>query len=829
MSNETKLVSLPPYLVRRLQAFQVVAGDRTTYVLRDKLNDRTHDLEQWQFFILEVLAGCEELARLKSVFADRFGREVSERELLDLFGQLADAKLWDASAATHPLLKPFTEPGYVMEKGVLKPKSYAELAARLAAAPQAGGTVPPAAAAAATAAAGAAATPAADGLLVAGVQDAIGLDPRRSVLDWKLFQAKPVVARLLPFCEPLRYVGYVLPLMFFAALMVVGQYFDQMWADLVALRYWSTLLTHAAFSLVTIDLTVRFTQAMIGYKYRGEIGYGGIILRFGFFPRFLIDVSNTEQMSRRERMWMHGGPLLVRFFLFSFGVFVWLSFRAQNGLLSEIGLVLAFLCALNVVLEGGNPLVKGNAYHLLCAFLDVPNVRYRAYRALMDKVRGGASTEQNSSILSTYALASFIYAYAVVLMMTYSVTRLLLVDWNIGNAGIIVCVIIATFLTVRSIRRIQLQERSYSRSVQFDRWRKRALPAEGGAVVQVETTSSRVWRYVKMAGLLTALIVMFLPYPYESGGNFQIYPLDRQVLTTDIPGLIDQVHFDGGEAVKRGTVVARVMPTDLLAQIAVLDAKIVEQKSVIADLKTRPKPEEVRLAERELDVAQERARFSGDRVPRYRKLLDDRVISFEEFETARREAEVDAQEVAKQQAHLELVKVGVTAEHIAAEEAKLRAFIEERNEVAGREQRTPMKMPFDGNILTLHLNQKLNSFLEKGQPFAVVEFTGQVTAEVDLPETEIAYVKLGAPARATPNAFYERTFAGKVQTIDNNVTIKPYGNVVKVIVLIDNPKGELRTGMTGYAKIGPVWMPVWKAFTTAVVRFFAVQVWSWIP
>ena len=60
-----------------------------------------------------------------------------------------------------------------------------------------------------------------------------------------------------------------------------------------------------------------------------------------------------------------------------------------------------------------------------------------------------------------------------------------------------------------------------------------------------------------------------------------------------------------------------------------------------------------------------------------------------------------------------------------------------------------------------------------------------------------------------PNAFYERLFEGEVTLIDRNVTIK-IGRVVKVIAKIDNPEGDLRIGMTGYAKIGSGTMPVWK-------------------
>ena len=83
--------------------------------------------------------------------------------------------------------------------------------------------------------------------------------------------------------------------------------------------------------------------------------------------------------------------------------------------------------------------------------------------------------------------------------------------------------------------------------------------------------------------------------------------------------------------------------------------------------------------------------------------------------------------------------------------------------------------------------------------------------------------------RVRPNAFYERAFAGKVQTIDRNVSKQSFGRVLKVIAVIDNPDGELKTGMTGYAKIETTTMPVWKAFSLTLLRFLNIQVWSWVP
>ncbi len=818
--SESKQVALPAYLPRRLQAFRIVQGDSTSYLLRDKLADKTHDLLDWQFFVLEVLPGCETIGKLLSVFEDRFGRQLTEGEVLKFFGWLADNKLLDEESAAHPLLKPFTRQSYALEHGLVKPKSFEELAAMMApAAPQAP------------------AQPAADAgekavseeeTLAAGVNEAENLDPRRAGRAWPLFEIRPALALLLPIVSPLKWGVYLLPFLAASALILGVRYAHLAFDDLATLHKLTTLLSHALISLFTINIAAVLTQSFVAQNFRAAVGPLSIGLRFGFFPRFTVRIRHTEQLSRRERMWLHAGPLLMRVFLFSVGILLWYNTRDSFATLSRAGLAVAFLCAVNIVLEGGNPLVKGNGYYLLAAFMDEPYLRGKSYKAFMDKLRGGASTESERNVLATYALVNFVYAFVVVVVIVLIVTKFL-AHLRIGGATLIIALVLGGYLLMRTATRFKNISTAYQRSVQFDRWRRRALPAEGGETKQVEPSGSRTVAYVRTAVLLSLLLLLFLPYPYDAGGTFDIYPGDRQVITSDITGIIDEVNFRGSESVKKGTVIARIAATDLNSEINVLNAKIAEQKAVIKDLQARPKKEEVVVAERALDVARKREKFSGDRVPRMERLYKDRAISFEEFDAARREHEVDLDEVAKREADLALVKVGVTPDRIAAEKAKLDALAEERQTLVGKVNRTTLRMPFDGNILTLHLNERLNSVLEKGHPFAVVEDTRSVTAEIQVPESDIGYVSIGAPVRAKPNAFFDREFPGKIESMDRNVTEKPFGNVVKVIAVIDNAKGELKTGMTGYAKIGGTTMPVWKAFSLALVRFFSVQVWSWIP
>ena len=139
-------------------------------------------------------------------------------------------------------------------------------------------------------------------------------------------------------------------------------------------------------------------------------------------------------------------------------------------------------------------------------------------------------------------------------------------------------------------------------------------------------------------------------------------------------------------------------------------------------------------------------------------------------------------------------------------------------------------MPFDGNILTLHLKDRINSYLEGGKPFASVENTGYVNAQVQIQESDLQFVKIGMEARAHSTSYFFDEFKGRVVQVDRNITDnKTSGTWLNVIVLIENKDGRLHTGATGEAKIGPVTLPVWQAFTLSIEHFFLVDVWGWLP
>src|SRR3954463_12728183 len=124
MIEHSKKIVLPAYLIRRCEAFRIVKGDAHSYLVRDKLHGRTYDYEPWQFFILEVLPGCETMEKLQSVFEDRFDRTITRSEVEELLAVTADRKLFDDSAAQHPLLAPFARRTYEIVEGKALPRSH---------------------------------------------------------------------------------------------------------------------------------------------------------------------------------------------------------------------------------------------------------------------------------------------------------------------------------------------------------------------------------------------------------------------------------------------------------------------------------------------------------------------------------------------------------------------------------------------------------------------------------------------------------------------------------------------------------------------------------
>jgi putative peptide zinc metalloprotease protein len=309
MSDQTKKIVVPPFLLRRLEAFRIVQGEEHSYVLRDKIQGKTYDFDLWQFFILEVMQGCETVEKLQSVFQDRFDRTITKEELDELFGSVADRKLFDETAAGHPLLAPFMRQTFDVEDGKAKPRKFTATEATTKAS-----TPSPASGAPATAPTtptNGSPAPSQPEELPAGVQDALGMDWRTAEHMLGLFDPRPLLRILAPVLRPLRHVIYAVPLLVLAALFIAFGYSDVLFTDLENVKLDVSLFEHLLFVFVTVHIVTTLTAAVVADAFNVSVDKVGIYLTFGFMPRWVLKMTGAERLTRNQTMWLHGSTLLA--------------------------------------------------------------------------------------------------------------------------------------------------------------------------------------------------------------------------------------------------------------------------------------------------------------------------------------------------------------------------------------------------------------------------------------------------------------------------------------------------------------------------------------
>jgi multidrug resistance efflux pump len=182
------------------------------------------------------------------------------------------------------------------------------------------------------------------------------------------------------------------------------------------------------------------------------------------------------------------------------------------------------------------------------------------------------------------------------------------------------------------------------------------------------------------------------------------------------------------------------------------------------------------------------------------------------------------------QDNLRLLLAGSRKEEIEATQAELRRL--EAQVKYTEEQVALLKVasPIDGVVVTHKLKDRLGEAVKKGDLIAKVHELRTVTAEIAVPESEIADVHIGQPVMLRVRAYPDRAFTGKVASIAP-VATQPTETRAERIVLVttrfDNPDLLLKPEMTGNAKISCGERRLTELLSRRFLRFFKVEFWSW--
>jgi putative peptide zinc metalloprotease protein len=304
----------------------------------------------------------------------------------------------------------------------------------------------------------------------------------------------------------------------------------------------------ALFWILSIVITVihEFGHAYACKNFGGEVHEMGFMLLF-FQPAFYCNVNDAWSFpDLRARLWVTAAGSWIQFVVAALAAFVWWAV-VPGSLLSEVAVVTMLVGGITNVISNANPLIPLDGYFALSDYLEVPNLRHRAFghvkwwimrHVLRLELPEPPATEREQRVFLIYGSLAVGYVALIFLVVAS-----LLFGWArqaLGAAGGAI-VLAGLFALVRRPVR--------------EWWRAAVLAVRARRASRPPRPTLRRAGAVAVAALLLAAVV---PAPLTTGGPFTAVPVLTQALTAPDSGVVAQVTVREGMRVEAGSPVVRL-------------------------------------------------------------------------------------------------------------------------------------------------------------------------------------------------------------------------------------------------------------------------------
>jgi putative peptide zinc metalloprotease protein len=631
------------------------------------------------------------------------------------------------------------------------------------------------------------------------------------------FDPDPMFDRLvgkMRFFFTTYFVGSSAALIVFAFSLTVANW-SEIAADVQRLYNVESLLV----VWVTVFLVIIAHECAHGLtcKYHGgsvhEVGF----LFLYFQPTFYCNVSDAWLFPEKsKRLWVTFAGAYFELFLWACATLLW-RVTDPSAALNHLALVVMATSGVKSLFNL-NPLIKLDGYYLLSDYLDIPNLRQRAFRYLGSSIKRWASPGERPMqaspgerrIYVVYGALAGLYSYSLLGLVVWWVGSSL-VQWYRGWGFVLFTGLLLTGF------RTALREAL------------RRAPGVSAFGPRKAGVMNRRIAVVTGLGIVAALLFL-VPMELKVAGEFKVLPIRQADVRAEVEGIIEHVYVDEGQAVGKDDAIAQLSGRDYRAELQKLGAETDEKQAMLKMLKAGPRAEEVTLARAAVQKAEERLKYGKTLLGMLERLFTQDMASRKEYAEAQEQVAVRTKELDEANGRLTLLLAGSRPEKIEAIEAEIARLKSQQTYLEEQLQRVKIVSPVAGVVTTPKLKDKIGQYVHKGDLVAEVHELGTVTAEIAIPEKEIADVRLGAEIALKARAFPGVALRGTVASIAPIVTRKepsPLERTVAVTTRLDNSGLLLKPGMTGQAKVFCGKRRLFDLVTRALIRYLRVEFWSW--
>jgi putative peptide zinc metalloprotease protein len=379
-------------------------------------------------------------------------------------------------------------------------------------------------------------------------------------LRWSLGDPDKFMDRTIPyvrFCFTRGFLVASVVLFLLHLLVLVDKWPEYVGAlsDLYLFR--ASAADYALFWLVAIVIIVAHELAH-GYTckhYGGKVHEIGAML-FYFEPAFFCNVNDAWTFpERKARLWVTAAGSWIELVLASIAAIVW-WLAAPGTLTSDVALTTLLIAGLATMFVNLNPLLPLDGYYALLDWLEVSNLRQRAFAHLrwtintrwlgLDQPMPPAD-ERERRIFLVYGTLAALYTASIFLLIGSMVFGWL--SRTFGALGML-ALVAAVWMMSRNARR------DFGRDLveAWRAWRARRAGSRG--------TGRRNARYA--FGALAAIgLVGLVPWRITVTGPFVVAPSASGVLVAPDSGLVFEVLVREGDLVPAGAPLAVIRNLEL--------------------------------------------------------------------------------------------------------------------------------------------------------------------------------------------------------------------------------------------------------------------------
>ena len=584
-----------------------------------------------------------------------------------------------------------------------------------------------------------------------------------------------------------------------------------------------------------------FAHGLTCKYFGGEVHEMGFLLLY-FQPCFFCNVSDAYLFKEKsKKLWVTFAGAYCQIFVWATATLLWRVTALDTGLNSFLFVVM--ITSGVSVLFNFNPLIKLDGYYLLSDYLEIPNLRKKAFdflssslkrRFLKDHALRVEASPRNKKIYIWYGTLSLLYSVLLLSFISIKVESFLVS--HLGGLGFVLFLFLL-FLILKQPA-------------------KKALVGAYRLILAKKKSLMRPKKIIAYSVIIIILLffLFLVKMELKVGSLCEIQALESYTLRSSPDGTITEELFQGGseekkslnflklvsdeyavlnlvtkvkegERIKKGKIVAELSSASYLADLEQTKAALKRAQEYYALLKKGPREESIRQAKERVAQAQAELELKEKELKRVSDLHQKNLISSQELEKVQTEHAVLSKELEIAKSDFKILKNGTRQEELEMAGAEIEELEAKTNFLEAQISASQIKSPISGVVTSLGFEKKIppsaNSW---GLSIANLD---TMLVVIKASEKHLDVLKEEQNVKLKVKSYPFSSFWGKVFKISQQAKKDRAKNIFRVTCKIENEDRLLKPGMSGYAKIYCGKRSIFNLLTRRIVSYLRVEVWSW--